>query len=86
LVGIGRTPNVENLNLEAVGVKYSCGSGVKVNDFLQTTNSRIYAAGDVCLEHKFMHFEPSILVRRRPYMGLLAGVCSLIICSDPALL
>jgi pyruvate/2-oxoglutarate dehydrogenase complex dihydrolipoamide dehydrogenase (E3) component len=57
LVGIGRTPNVGNLNLEAAGVKYSCGSGVKVNDFLQTTNSRIYAAGDVCLEHKFMHFE-----------------------------
>jgi len=57
LVGIGRAPNVENLNLEAVGVKYSCDSGVKVNDFLQTTNSRIYAAGDVCLEHKFMHFE-----------------------------
>ena len=55
LVGIGRRPNVENLNLEAVGVKYNRDSGVQVNDFLQTTNSRIYAAGDVCLEHKFMH-------------------------------
>jgi pyruvate/2-oxoglutarate dehydrogenase complex dihydrolipoamide dehydrogenase (E3) component len=28
---------------------------VKVNDFLQTTNPAIYAAGDVCLTHKFTH-------------------------------
>jgi pyruvate/2-oxoglutarate dehydrogenase complex dihydrolipoamide dehydrogenase (E3) component len=29
--------------------------GVRVDDFLRTTNPRIYAAGDVCLEHKFTH-------------------------------
>jgi len=72
LIGIGRTPNVGNLNLEAAGVKYSCGSGVKVNDFLQTTNSRIYAAGDVCLEHKFMHFEDAsarLVVRNALFWG-----------------
>jgi pyruvate/2-oxoglutarate dehydrogenase complex dihydrolipoamide dehydrogenase (E3) component len=28
---------------------------VVVNDRLQTTNRRIYAAGDVCLKHKFTH-------------------------------
>ena len=28
---------------------------VKVNDYLQTTNSGIYAAGDVCLNWKFTH-------------------------------
>ena len=27
------------------------------NDYLQTSNSRIYAAGDVCSEHKFPHIE-----------------------------
>ncbi len=54
LVGAGRSPNVEGLNLEAVGVKYD-RSGVVVNDYLQTTNPRIYAAGDICLRWKFTH-------------------------------
>ena len=54
LVGAGRTPNIEGLNLEAVGVEYD-RKGVKVNDFLQTTNPKIYAAGDICLPYKFTH-------------------------------
>jgi len=54
LVGVGRTPNVEGLNLEVAGVTYD-ENGVTVNDFLQTTNRRIYAAGDVCLRYKFTH-------------------------------
>ncbi len=53
-VGVGRAPNVENLNLEAAGVKYN-KRGVLVNDYLQTTNSRIYGAGDVCMRWKFTH-------------------------------
>lgn len=57
LVGAGRAPNVTGMNLEAAGVQYDAGSGVKINDFLQTSNSRIYAAGDVCMEHKFAHIE-----------------------------
>ena len=55
LVGIGRTPNVEGLNLEGVGVKYDKKEGVQVNDQLRTTNPRIYAAGDICLKYKFTH-------------------------------
>jgi pyruvate/2-oxoglutarate dehydrogenase complex dihydrolipoamide dehydrogenase (E3) component len=55
LVGVGRSPNVENLNLESVGVKYDKQKGVIVNDYLQTTNRRIYAVGDVCMEWKFTH-------------------------------
>jgi len=54
LVGAGRTPNLEGLNLDAVGVAYS-QSGVQVNEYLQTTNPRIYAAGDICLDWKFTH-------------------------------
>jgi pyruvate/2-oxoglutarate dehydrogenase complex dihydrolipoamide dehydrogenase (E3) component len=54
LVGVGRTPNLEGLDLEAAGVDYD-RSGVKVNDFLQTTNRRIYASGDICLPYKFTH-------------------------------
>ncbi|MCP4452564.1 MAG: mercuric reductase [Planctomycetes bacterium] len=55
LAGAGRAPNVDNLNLESVGVEYDLQKGVVVNDKLQTTNSRIYAAGDVCTPWKFTH-------------------------------
>jgi pyruvate/2-oxoglutarate dehydrogenase complex dihydrolipoamide dehydrogenase (E3) component len=55
LVGAGRAPNVEGLNLEAVGVEYDRQQGVRVDDRLRTTNPRIYAAGDVCVPFKFTH-------------------------------
>jgi pyruvate/2-oxoglutarate dehydrogenase complex dihydrolipoamide dehydrogenase (E3) component len=54
LVAVGRRPNVEGLGLEQAGVEYD-RAGVKVNDFLQTTNRRVYAAGDVCSAYKFTH-------------------------------
>ena len=53
LTGIGRVPAVGGLDLEAAGVVYDDKSGIQVDDFLRTTNPRIYAAGDVCLQHKF---------------------------------
>ncbi|WP_017654026.1 mercuric reductase [Fortiea contorta] len=55
LVGAGRVPNVAGLNLEAVKVEYDERRGVKVNDYLQTTNPKIYAAGDICMDWKFTH-------------------------------
>jgi pyruvate/2-oxoglutarate dehydrogenase complex dihydrolipoamide dehydrogenase (E3) component len=55
VVGIGRSANVECLNLEAAGVLYKIETGIVVDDFLRTSNYRIYAAGDVCLNHKFTH-------------------------------
>ena len=48
-------PNVEDLNLEAVGVKFDNRQGVFTDDNLRTTNPRIFAAGDVCLQYKFTH-------------------------------
>ncbi|WP_019504151.1 mercuric reductase [Pleurocapsa sp. PCC 7319] len=55
LAGAGRQPNVESLNLEAVGVQYDPRKGVKVNDNLQTSNSKIFGAGDICMNWKFTH-------------------------------
>ena len=55
LVGVGRSPNVEGMGLETAGVEFDKRTGIKVNDFLQTTNKRIYAAGDVCFPYKFTH-------------------------------
>ena len=54
LIGVGRAPNVEGLGLDRTGVEYD-QDGVKVNERLQTTNPRIYAAGDVCFPYKFTH-------------------------------
>ncbi|HSA79010.1 MAG TPA: mercuric reductase [Nitrospirota bacterium] len=55
LVGVGRAPNVEGLELEKSGIKYDPREGVKVNDRLQTSNPRVYAAGDICYPYKFTH-------------------------------
>ena len=65
LVAVGRAPNTEKLNLEAAGVKYDSG-GVEVSDHLQTTNPRIYAAGDICSKFKFTHtadFQARIVIQ-----------------------
>lgn len=55
LVGAGRQPNVTGLGLETVGVAFDLRRGVQVNDYLQTTHPRIYAAGDICMDWKFTH-------------------------------
>jgi pyruvate/2-oxoglutarate dehydrogenase complex dihydrolipoamide dehydrogenase (E3) component len=54
LVGVGRTPNVEGMGLEAAGVVYT-EHGVAVDDRLRTTNRRVFAAGDVCSRYQFTH-------------------------------
>ncbi|TWT67496.1 mercuric reductase [Allorhodopirellula solitaria] len=65
LVAVGRAPNVENLNLDAVGVDFD-KKGVKVNDHLLTTNPNIYAAGDICSKFQFTHtadFQARIVIQ-----------------------
>ncbi|PAT01465.1 dihydrolipoyl dehydrogenase [Candidatus Izimaplasma bacterium ZiA1] len=48
LVAIGRQPNLEGLNLEASGVIMDPKRrGIKVDSFMQTNKSNIYAIGDV---------------------------------------
>jgi len=54
LVGAGRRPNIEGLGLEQAGVAFT-PAGVTVNSLLQTSNARVYAAGDVCSAEKFTH-------------------------------
>jgi len=55
LIGVGRAPNVDGLGLDVVGVEHDSRTGVKVDDFLRTTNPDIYACGDICLPTKFTH-------------------------------
>lgn len=55
LIAAGRTPNLETLNLEAAGIEVQPGRGIVVNDYLQTSQSHIFAVGDVCQAGKFTH-------------------------------
>ena len=54
LVAAGRRANIEDLNLDVVGVDTVAGL-VKVDRRLRTSNPRIYAAGDVCSRAQFTH-------------------------------
>ena len=54
LTGIGRVPAVLGLGLDAAGIDYSVQDGIRVDDFLRTSQHHIYAAGDVCMEHQFV--------------------------------
>jgi pyruvate/2-oxoglutarate dehydrogenase complex dihydrolipoamide dehydrogenase (E3) component len=72
LVTAGRAPNVEGIGLEAAGVEYDRKTGVRVNDYLQTSNPRIFAAGDVCSALQFTHLSDAharIVIRNALFFG-----------------
>jgi pyruvate/2-oxoglutarate dehydrogenase complex dihydrolipoamide dehydrogenase (E3) component len=54
LIAAGRRPNIEDLGLDAAGVRYSA-KGIEVDARLRTSNRRIYAAGDVAGGYQFTH-------------------------------
>jgi len=75
LVAVGRAPNVEHLNLEAVGVNYD-KNGVTVNERMQTKNPMIYAAGDICSPYQFTHaadFMARIVIQNALFKGRKAS-------------
>jgi len=43
----GKTPNIDDLDLENANVKVNEKKAIVTNEFLQTSNSNIYAVGDV---------------------------------------
>jgi pyruvate/2-oxoglutarate dehydrogenase complex dihydrolipoamide dehydrogenase (E3) component len=55
LVGAGRIPNVEALNLPAAGVEQEARGWIKVNDYLETSVPGIFALGDVKGGPAFTH-------------------------------
>jgi len=65
LMAVGRKSNVGKLNLDKAGIE-TTKSGVKVDDRLKTTNSRVYAIGDVAGGLQFTHvagYHAGIVVR-----------------------
>lgn len=72
MVGVGRVPAVEGLNLESAVIEYDRQNGVKVDDHLRTTNPLVYAAGDVASPYKFTHLSDAharIVLRNALFFG-----------------
>ena len=66
LVATGRAPNVGSLNLEAASIKYD-KRGIHVSKGLVTSNSRVFAIGDVVGGPQFTHvanYHAGIVLRR----------------------
>ncbi|MCZ8515309.1 mercury(II) reductase [Paenibacillus filicis] len=55
LIATGRKPNTEALNLRAANVIIGSKGEIVVDDFLKTSNPRIYAAGDVTMGPQFVY-------------------------------
>ena len=71
LVGVGRAPNLEGLELEKGGILYD-PAGIKVSDTLQTSNPNVYGAGDICFPYKFTHTADAlarIVIANALFMG-----------------
>jgi pyruvate/2-oxoglutarate dehydrogenase complex dihydrolipoamide dehydrogenase (E3) component len=66
LLATGRAPNVTGLNLEAAAIKYD-KRGIQVSKGLVTSNSRVFAVGDVIGGAQFTHianYHAGIVLRR----------------------
>jgi pyruvate/2-oxoglutarate dehydrogenase complex dihydrolipoamide dehydrogenase (E3) component len=65
LLAVGRRPSLDRLNLDAAGIKYE-RTGITVNAGMKTSNSRVYAIGDVAGGPQFTHvanYHASIVVK-----------------------
>jgi pyruvate/2-oxoglutarate dehydrogenase complex dihydrolipoamide dehydrogenase (E3) component len=76
LVAIGRAPNVEAMGLERAGVALANAQkgpkGIRVDDRLRTTNTRVYAVGDVCSTLQFTHaadFQARMVIQNALFFG-----------------
>jgi pyruvate/2-oxoglutarate dehydrogenase complex dihydrolipoamide dehydrogenase (E3) component len=66
LVAAGRRPNLSDLNLEAAKIKFD-KRGITVDKGLRTSNSRVFAIGDVTGGLQFTHvanYHAGIVIRR----------------------
>ncbi len=85
LVSVGRRPRLDGLNLSRARIRYRSDTGILVNDYLATSNPRVYAAGDVCTEHKYTHVaeetgwlaaDNALGLRARRYSALRVPWCT----------
>jgi len=55
LVATGRSPNTRALALDHAGIAVGAHGEIVVDEYLQTTNPNVYAAGDVTLSPQFVY-------------------------------
>lgn len=55
LVATGRTPNTADLGLDRAGIETDGRGAVRVDEFLRTSNPRVWAAGDVTGHPQFVY-------------------------------
>jgi pyruvate/2-oxoglutarate dehydrogenase complex dihydrolipoamide dehydrogenase (E3) component len=84
-VGLGQEPAIADLELDRAGIAHDRRKGVHVDDFLRTSNPRVYAAGDVCLEPRFTSIalasativvQNALLGRRQRYSAMTIPWCT----------
>lgn len=68
LIATGRAPNID-LGLDNANVTYDA-KGIKVNEYLQTSNENIYAIGDVSTKYKFTHIAEQEAIVSASNIGL----------------
>jgi pyruvate/2-oxoglutarate dehydrogenase complex dihydrolipoamide dehydrogenase (E3) component len=72
LVAAGRQPNVEDLGLKEAGVEFDARRGIEVDDRLRTTNSKIFAIGDIASPLQLTHAadaQARMVVRNALFFG-----------------
>lgn len=70
ILAAGQQPQLKGLNLDAVGVQLN-GRYLRLNQHLQTSNSRIYACGDLAGGYPFEHianYEATIAIKNALYL------------------
>jgi mercuric reductase len=55
LLALGRQANTDGLGLDEVRVQLTADGAIRVNEFLQTSNPRIYAVGDVTTAPEYVY-------------------------------
>lgn len=81
LLAVGRSPNIQNLNLDAGGIDYH-KKGITIDDTTRTTNHNVYAVGDVASKYQFTHVADAmarIAVRNAMFPGPKQKVSDLVI-------
>lgn len=89
LIAAGRRPVVADLGLDAAGIRFDVQRGIETDDYLQTSNPSVFAAGDVCGREKFTHaadahariaLQNALFVKSRKVSELIVPWCTF---SDP---
>lgn len=82
LVAAGRTPNTQDLGLDAIGIALNPGGAIAVDQFMRTSLDHIYAAGDCTDQPQFVYVAAA--AGTRAASNMLGGEVALDLTVMPA--